>query len=418
MRTSDPLAACRPGLARVLSLTAALALALAPSTAAARTAATDRILRNVTIAIDSVKPDPALAAGPISANDRPSATNLLRDLDYALGRADDLGRIAAEDQHDPEVVAITARIEQLRRYRDQLAKHLDQSRAAGAALDAMYRAFRDDARPYAGALAVFPEASGSAQVAINVSAARLATAMQELATLDQLCTTRYAGLAADPKLTFQLAFDPIAVCATAANRQRLAVAMVEASVRRDLTRWQARLDEARTSLQGTDGFVPISGNVMDELIHDRPAAMAGFLALHQPYFAAVSMPVPADLLKPLDQAADALWAEIDRLAPTYSFPRGLRHDSRAEAGARAELPRRVKGSKVIKTGVLFADWTVARTGAIPTERYRTGAILFKTARSKWCQYREFTAHAAYQGGGRYATHLTYTFAGLRYQTCK
>lgn len=72
-----------------------------------------------------------------------------------------------------------------------------------------------------------------------------------------------------------------------------------------------------------------------------------------------------------------------------------------------------------KAATLYADWDIAKNDiGIPTERYRSGAILYKDSDSKWCQYRSFTAHADYSGGGTYVSKFKYTFGAIRYQQCK
>ena len=78
----------------------------------------------------------------------------------------------------------------------------------------------------------------------------------------------------------------------------------------------------------------------------------------------------------------------------------------------------IPGSSAIKSAMLFKTWDIAKNSFdIPTERYWTGAILMKVKGSKWCQYRKFTAHQDYAGGGKYAA-SKFTFAGLRFQQCK
>ena len=409
------------GAGSVMLATAALVTALGGN-ALARTANTTRILGNIDLALNNVAPDDKLINAPIAERDQQTAVNLLRDADSALSRAQSsLPRVSPEDQNDPDVVALKERVATLVIYRDKLAKNLAASKASGSALDAKYRAFREQAKPFADGLRLFPESSGSAMSASTASAAQLTKALAQLAQLDTLCTTTYAGIVFNDRLAFQLAFDPIKVCATAANRQALATTLVTTGVENNLARWIKDVDSSRTTLASNDGFVAISGNVMNDLIFDRPKAKADMLALHQPLFVAIGATVPADLFSKLDAALDVLWAELDRLAPTYAFPSKTFSDAGAVNGAKKALTNMVKGAKVIRAAMLFPAWDIAKNGLdIPTERYRTGGILFKSSAkiTRWCQYRSFTAHQTYTGGGRYASTSTYTFAGLRLQACK
>ncbi len=66
--------------------------------------------------------------------------------------------------------------------------------------------------------------------------------------------------------------------------------------------------------------------------------------------------------------------------------------------------------------MLYAQATIDKNAlGVPTERYRTGAVLAK-APGKWCEYREFTAHETYSGGGTYAP-PRFTFGAVRFQKC-
>lgn len=140
--------------------------------------------------------------------------------------------------------------------------------------------------------------------------------------------------------------------------------------------------------------------------------------LSEHFFTAAGLAVPTDLFATIDKAVDELWAEVDRLAPSYAFPATTQTDKKTEAGAKSALADVAKGAKVLKTGMLYADWDIARNALdIPTEKYRTGGILFKNSESKWCVYREFTAHLEYAGGGKYQSVPKFTFGPPRYQAC-
>ena len=400
-------------------LVIAALLALTSGTAFALTSAGQRAVRNVTMILDNVQVDEKLVRGPIDERDRQSASNLLRDMDYALNRADgDLSRLDPEDAGDAQVKALVKRAAELKAKRDKLDKNLNASQESGQALDAQYRAFREDAKPFGKALSLFPDSSGSNQRMVNITAEQLVEGIKLLGQLDQICKSKYAGIQFNDRLAFQLAINPITVCETAAKRQELAAAMVKAMVQADMERWTKMIDEARTDLTKNEGFLSSAGGVVGDLIHNKEKGKAAFLERHKPFFLATGVPIPPDLTAPFDKAVDALWAEVDRLAPTWSFPAKTYKDGKTEGGAKKAMSEFVKGAKVLKTAALYADWSIDKNNVgIPTEKYRTGGILFKTSASKWCQYRTFTAHLEYAGGGRYQSKPSYTFGAIRYQKC-
>ena len=73
---------------------------------------------------------------------------------------------------------------------------------------------------------------------------------------------------------------------------------------------------------------PGDGQLRREL--EAEAERDGNEALHAK-LAAVGGQVPSDMFVPFDKALDALWAEVDRLAPTYSFPTAVSDDGAAES---------------------------------------------------------------------------------------
>ena len=400
-------------------LLVSLALILTAVPAAAVTKNTDRILRNVELAVSNVKVNDAYAKAAVPEREHQTAVNLLRDVDYAIKRASDLSNVSPEDKGDVQVKALTQKLDSLAEYREKLAQNLKASENASSALNDQYRSFREDAKPYGKELALFPNASGSSQQHVgNVSGEALTGALKKLAELDQICKSKYPSIPFDDHLSFQLAINPLAVCNTAAKRRDLAATMVKDIVTTDLTRLLSWIDESRTKLASSGGVLAPPGAV-DDLIYRRPKAKEALLARHKPLFDAVGAAMPPDLLAPFDTAVAALWAEVDRLAPTYTFDTKVFHDNKAEAGAKKALAAFKPAAKVQKLAVLYPDWDIAKNDlGIPTERYRTGAVLYKDADSQWCQYRSFTAHADYAGGGTYASTFKYTFGGIRYQQCK
>lgn len=106
----------------------AIALAAVSSAAWALTPAGVRGLRNAQIAIDSVRLDPRLRAGPIPQAQRQSALNLLRDLDSALARGrGEIERMSDADRSDPAVARAAATLDEYRAFREDLQKALTDS---------------------------------------------------------------------------------------------------------------------------------------------------------------------------------------------------------------------------------------------------------------------------------------------------
>ncbi|MBM4344274.1 MAG: hypothetical protein FJ100_12970 [Deltaproteobacteria bacterium] len=366
------------------------------SSAFAVSPATTRTLRN----LDSV-----FKALRLEEVTKGTASVTVDELDYAIRRGNELQTLDEADKGDPAVQAMRQRLADIAAFRERLVQARSAAKAANDAQRERMQAFAEESKPFARGLSLFPEASGSRLEAVNVTAEGLQEGMRELAALDALCKAKYADLKLKP-------------CDAAARRQALAAAMVEAKVANDCKQWVDTMVATKSGLASKHGFLSPTGSIGRDLLYDREKGKATLLAAHKPLLAAAGLAVPAELFAPLDKAIDELWAEVDRLAPGLQFPAKVHSDRALEQGAKSELAAVASGAKVVKTGMLYADWAVAKNALdIPTEKYRTGGILYKSAESKWCQYREFTAHLAYEGGGKYAGKPTWRFGPPRYQGC-
>ena len=376
-----------------------VALALAP--------ATQRALRNVKTAFNNVKLVPALRNGPIPPDQMQTAKNLLSDLDSAISRGGDLGMVPDADKADPAVVELSKQLEEFVAFRADLAKAIEGLAASSAANDAKFRAFREDTKPWASVVSAFRNGA-------HGKVGDIQAAVAQLAKLDELCKTKYPGITDDPKLSFALAIEPGTWCDIAAKRQSIADSSIKSTIAESLTSVVAAIDEDTKKLGARQGLIGEDDRPY-QLLLDRAKGKAELAAKLKPALEAVGQTMPADFFKLLDEKLDAFNAEIDRLAPTWGFE-ATHHDANLEAGAKKAFGGLYKGRTTLKTGMLFASSTIDKNAlGVPTERYRDGALLAKGA-GKWCEYREFTAHETYSGGGNFAP-PRFTFRAMRLQKC-
>lgn len=121
------------------------------------------------------------------------------------------------------------------------------------------------------------------------------------------------------------------------------------------------------------------------------------------WYAATGIAMPAEPFAALDAKLDELRAAIDAAAPRAApFPSGP-HDSTIEKGAARTLLEIYPRAKVVKAVMDSPDYTISKNGVgIPTDRYRSGQILFKLPGARWCAQRTFSYVEPYSGGGRFA----------------
>lgn len=371
--------------------------------------ATQRAVRNVQTAVNSVKLLPELRHGPIPPDKMQTAKNLLSDLDSAISRGEgDLGRIPEADKSDPTVAELSKRLEEFVAFRADLKKSIEGLAAANAANDALFRAFREETKPFASAVSSFQNGAHGAMADVKAAAA-------QLAKLDELCRTKYPGIKDDPKLSFALSINPGTWCDIAARRDAIAQTSLKNAAAGSFASVLAAVDEAKAKVARNNGFLGESDQPY-QLLQDRAGGKAALTAKLKPVMEAAGQTMGPDFFAPLDEKLDAFAAEIDRLAPTWNFE-GKHHQANFEAAAKAKFSSIFKGRSPVKTGMLYEAASIDKNAlGIPTERYRTGALLAKGP-GKWCEYREFTAHETYSGGGTYAA-PTFTFGALRLQKCQ
>lgn len=391
----------------VRRLISAAVLCLASSSLAV-SPATQRAVNNLTGAVANVELLPALRSSPIPPSDFQTARNLLRDLDSVLARGErQLGSIPEEDKADPQVAELLGKLAEFKAFRDDLKKNLEGGEANSAANDAKFRAFREDTKAYAQVVSAFRNGAHG-----NLGDVKAAVA--QLARLDELCRTKYPGITDDPKLSFALNIEPGTWCRIAAERQQIMDTSVKSAIAGSLERVVAQVDEDRAKLAQRQGLIAEDGPSY-RLLLDRKKGKEELAARLKPAMDAVGQSIGPDTFKPLDEKLDALAAEIDRLAPTWPFD-ASHHDGGLEAGAKKAFGAQYPGKSAVKTGLLYATATIDKNAlGVPTERYRTGALLAKGG-GKWCEYRQFTAHETYAGGGTYAA-PRFTFGAMRLQKC-
>lgn len=373
----------------------------------AATPATQRAIRNLNSVFNSVTLVPELRTA-VPAGQEQTAKNLLRDLDTACTRGErELSGVPEADRGDPAVTELAAKLKEFQAFRDDLKKAIEGGAATSAANDKLFREFREETKPYQSAVTAFRHGPQGSPQDLKAAAA-------QLAKLDALCKSKYPGIADDPKLSFALNIEPGTWCATAARADSIANAAITAGAAASVDRVVADVIEARKELVKNEGHVGVDDRPY-QLLQDRAGGKAKLEKQLKASLDAAGQPMPEKPFEKLDEALDAFAAEIDRLAPTWGFE-APHHDGALESGAKAALAKQYPGRSAVKSGMLFAQATIDKTAlGVPTERYRTGAILAK-APGKWCEYREFTAHETYAGGGKYAA-PRFTFRAVRFQKC-
>lgn len=139
----------------------------------------------------------------------------------------------------------------------------------------------------------------------------------------------------------------------------------------------------------------------------------------QTWYQAGGIAMPADPFTGVDKLIAALQSRVDEVAPTIVFEAGPRAPA-LEAGAQKSLLKLYPKAKVVKAAMDASDFEVRTTGAgIPTDRFRSGQIMFRLPTSKHCLQRQFSYNETYIGGGKFQKPSAVNILGAtRFMSCK
>jgi hypothetical protein len=406
-------------LATKLAVFCCVAL-LTTATAWAQSPTTTRNLNNINIALGSIHIVEAFRKGPIPPQDQQRAKNVLADLDSGLGRAQrDYDGIPTLEKMLPACQKVKKEIDYANAYRADLQKSLGASQQASAVNREQLMQFREDTRQWKQMLSVYRDVMEKPALKPHGTPAEIAAELKALEAVDKLCTEKYQGLQDDKHLSIQMDTYPGTWCRVAAQRKELARKIAMSSVQLDLQSWQRMVDSDRTALQGNQGF-PKLGGKYENLLKEPEKEKAALLASYTPYFEVLGETPPADLLAPLSASIAAWQAELERLAPTWTWPADVSHDKGVEAIGAKWLTTNNKGAKILKIAMLSDGWTMTKNSlGIPVDRYRTGLALYSLPAEKWCRYQEFTVLEPWISGTTFQKANTVSnLSGERLQACK
>ena len=226
-------------------------------------------------------------------------------------------------------------------------------------------------------------------------------AMSDLAELDSLCKSKYAGITDDPSdMREGLIDNRFAVwCQIAARRVEL-----EKPARTWLAKNQVTLTVTKDNLNFA--FNHQKHRVPDEtqmLMYERTRWEQQQIAKFKPRFAEFGVEMPADFFNEVEKRADDLKQLIEQTAPNRSWEAPPFHDPSVEAfiKARYAADPDYRGVKILKTGLDYKTWVERKSlsylGSDSTFRYykveynsyKRGWVLMHLPNRPFCQASEW-----------------------------
>lgn len=257
----------------------------------------------------------------------------------------------------------------------------------------------------------------------NVPAADLRTALDDLATVEGVCAGLPAGYAEPPagydgKLPVAtLKNRPFAWCRIAKRRTELAAAYLshKTFAVEGYGAYGIVIPELLGKIEAGKGMMDAW---VADIVLDPAAFRAKLAAAAGVWYRTLGVPVPAQPTAGVDAMIDGLIAKVDALAPTLHFETGPRAPA-IEAKVAGSLGKLYKGAKPVAYAMDAADFTITKSGAgIPLDRFRSGQVMFRIARTKHCMQRMFSYVETYAGGGRYQRGAVKILGATRFLACK
>ncbi len=299
----------------------------------------------------------------------------------------------------------------------QVPSSPDTIRSPGAALDQEQQnkqvaAFMAEAAPYRTSMQQFLPyvAKGLDAVGLPVKPAAWQKTLADLAALDQLCTTRYAGLkdSTDVPYNRDLNWLPATWCAVAKRRVE-----IEPKAKADVAKQQVRLtvteDDLKLAFSHEKNLVT---DEIQQLLYARDQWRRQQAPAYEKAFAELGVAMPADFYAAVEKRADELAKLIQETAPKRSWTKPPFSDAAVESFVRSKYAAdpRYKQGTLYKTGVDYASWVkrenLSLVGSDSQYRYykveytsyKRGWALIKLPGQPFCQAQEWIVGKG-KGGG-------------------
>ena len=224
---------------------------------------------------------------------------------------------------------------------------------------------------------------------------------QDLAALDTLCKTKYAGLTNNPDRPREneLRKLPATWCAIAANRIEYEKRGRAFALRSQFLPLNVE-DELKAAMTNTDNRTPDEAQAV---LYNRAKWQAEQTAKFQPRFAAMKTEMPTDLFDGAFAKADELKAIIEKDAPNRSWKQPTYKDAAVESFIKTKFATapEFKGAKVVKIGLDYTTWKKRESRSyvgsdskyayykVEYNSYKRGVALVKMPGQPFCQAREW-----------------------------
>lgn len=221
----------------------------------------------------------------------------------------------------------------------------------------------------------------------------------DLAALDNLCKTKYAGMTNGKPYGDDSDLDqlPATWCEIAAKhkeyetrgRQMAAADQFNPFLNDMITKVQEVIDEPKVFITED----------IQLLMYERDKWRVLQSPKFQKRFTAMSVAMPGDFFKNVEAKADELKVKNEREAPSRTFLMPKQKDATVEAFIRGRYAARKKGVQILKLGLDDATWVIHRNSlGVPLSQTKVARLLVKVPNRPFCQEHSIAVEKKYTRG--------------------
>jgi hypothetical protein len=290
------------------------------------------------------------------------------------------------------------------------------SQSDGAIREAFYNEAGHDVVGYVAVFMNFydPNLTGNVSIQNPNNNAEWASLMARLASLDNLCKTKYTNVTNDPNFPANyINGKPKIWCAIAAKRveyeKQARGAANDARAESFVKIWRYDIEKAITDQKG------YIYDDIQRMIYDPSWKTEKFAEVQKAYSNEGLGSPSMTIFDAIEPELAKVRARIDRDSKTNVWVQPPNADSAMESFFKTKLlahPNH-KGTVVLKIGSNYSNWKVYKNSlGIPTNQYKRGLFLAKRpGQNGLCQIREWIVKQEYVGGGRFGPSKIESFGG-------
>ena len=381
-----------------------------------------QFISNMKANFKDVDPADALCKGEFSMADKRKAQNLQMGIDMGLGFAEmNAKRVKGADREHPAVVFYLARLQALKACHVAVTARLKWLKTAGKQIKERFFAFQGDTTEYTRtikSLVYFAEDIND-KVRKTRHPEQLEKWKADLEAIHALCTGKYKGIVNDSRYGTSNERNPEMWCKTAALRDKILKRLVQNQVAATVASTTERFHKAAAEFEQYEGYIRMDSVMEVKALNTPELFKKEINAQNAALFQVVGMEQDAKTWSDFDAAHAALWAKVEKLAPTWKRP-ARKGAGPGAAAAKKRFKTAQKGNKVKAAYITRAAWQIIKNSlGIPIRRTKPGYVVYKeTSDKKWCKGRSFTYAEEYVKGKFKRSTEVKELGFIRYEKCK